>query len=220
MTIQELEARLERGLAELRSPEYKTLEALLGPIITTEYRVRVSLVDQEDKHGKKRKKRKNASANNWSPATGEVRIYFEKDTVNSAVAKDDVSSESHTKNSDEFEPIPNLVRALDRAESKPGYQFISLKWFRDVALPAESLDWARSDSVRQNILREAIERRLILTSKVPNPKSPQFPVTAIRLNRLLPEIQAILGEQVAHSDFRPVDIRGEGLSATVLRERR
>jgi hypothetical protein len=57
-------------------------------------------------------------------------------------------------------------------------------------------------------------------SKVPNPKSPQFPVTAIRLNRLLPEIQAILGEQVADSDFRPVDIRGEQLSATVLRERR
>jgi hypothetical protein len=181
----------------------------------------VSLVD---KNG--RKKRKNASADNWSPDLGEVRVNFEPDVTNPdilvAEQESELSAESPAKPSDAIasEPIPDLVRTLDRAESRPGYQFVALKWFRDVALAGESFGWAQSDSARQGILREAIERRLILISKVPNPKSPQFPVTAIRLNRLLPEIRAILGEQVADSDFRPVDIRGEKLSATVLRERR
>jgi hypothetical protein len=221
MTIEEVESRLEQGLAKLRSPEYKPLETLLQPLIPKGYRVRVSLVD---KNG--RKKRKNASADNWSPDLGEVRVNFEPDATNPdiliAEQESELSAESPAKPSDSIasEPISDLVRALDRAESRPGYQFVALKWFRDVALAGESFGWAQSDSARQGMLREAIERRLILISKVPNPKSPQFPVTAIRLNRLLPGIQAILGEQVADSDFTPVDIRGEKLSATVLRERR
>jgi hypothetical protein len=153
-------------------------------------------------------------------------INFEPETsspdVMVAEQKQDLSPKLSAKKSEAKAPVPmsDLVRTLDRVESRPGYQFVALKWFRDVALPGESLEWAQSDSLRQDLLREAIEKRLILTSKVPNPKSPQFPVTAIRLNRLLPDVQAILGEQVADSDFRPVDIRGEKLSATVLRERR
>jgi hypothetical protein len=226
MTIEEVESRLEQGLAKLRSPEYKPLETLLQPLIPKGYRVHVSLVDKGDKTGKKRKKRKNASADSWSPDLGEVRVYFEPETSNpdvmAAQGEQDLSPEPSAKKTDTIasEPASDLVRALDRVESRPGYQFVALKWFRDVALPGEGLEWAKSDTARQSILREAIERRLILTSKVPNPKAPQFPVTAIRLNRLLPEIQAILGEQVSQSDFTPVDIRGEKLSATVLRERR
>jgi len=221
MTIEEVESRIEQGLAKLRSPEYKPLETLLQPLIPKGYRVHVSLVD---KNG--RKKRKNASADNWSPDFGEVRVNFEPDATNPDISvaeqESELSAESPAKPSDTIasEPISDLVRTLDRAESRPGYQFVALKWFRDVALAGESFSWAQSDSARQGILREAIERRLILISKVPNPKSPQFPVTAIRLNRLLLEIQAILGAQVADSDFTPVDIRGEELSATVLRERR
>jgi hypothetical protein len=222
MTIEELESRLEQGLAKLRSPEYKPLETLLQPLIPKGYRVHVSLVDK--KNG--RKKRKNASADNWSPDLGEVRVNFEPDATNPdisvAAQESELSAESPARSSDTVasDSISDLVHALERVESRPGYQFVALKWFRDVALAGESFGWVQSDSARQGILREAIERRLILMSKVPNPKSPQFPVTAIRLNRLLPEIQAILGEQVADSDFRPVDIRGEQLSATVLRERR
>ena len=218
MTIAEIESRLEQGLAKLRSPEYKLLETLLRPLIPKGYRVRVSLVDKRNG----RKKRKNASADNWSPDLGEVRVNFEPDATNPDILIIEQESELAARPSDTVasDPISDLVRALDRVESRPGYHFVALKWFRDVALAGESFGWAQSDSARQGILREAIERRLILISKVPNPKSPQFPVTAIRLNRLLPEIRAILGEQVADSDFRPVEIRGDQLSATVLRERR
>jgi len=71
------------------------------------------------------------------------------------------------------------------------------------------------------VLRDAIEKRLVLTSKVPNPKSPQFPLTAIRLNRLFADNQAIPGaDHRANPDFSPVDIGGENLSTTILRERR
>jgi hypothetical protein len=227
MTIEEAESRIEQGLAKLRSPEYKPLETFLQPLIPKGYRVHVSLVEKADKTGKKRKKRRTAPADSWSPDLGEVRIYFEPEPsspdamaaeyVQDLSPKEPSAKTSEVKASD---PISNLVHALDRVESRPGYQFVALKWFRDVALPGEGFDWVQSDSTRQNVLREAIERRLILISKVPNPKSPQFPVTAIRLNRLLPEIQAILGEQVSDSDFRPVEIRGEMLSTTVLRERR
>jgi len=119
------------------------------------------------------------------------------------------------------DPLSDLIRALDRAESRPGYEFVALKWFRDTVLPAEGFPWASDHSARQTVLRDAIDKRLILTSKMPNPRSPQFPVTAIRLNRLVPEITGILGSpEGAVSDFEPVPIRGESLSATVLRDRR
>jgi hypothetical protein len=65
-----------------------------------------------------------------------------------------------------------------------------------------------------------IDKRLVLVGKVPNPKSPQFPVTSIRLNRLMPELQEVLGLPKKDLDFHPIRIKGEPLSATILRERR
>jgi len=113
-----------------------------------------------------------------------------------------------------------LLKALDRAESTPGWSFVSLKKFRDEILPSEDVSSLRSDVERQNVLRAAIDKRLILKKPVPNPKSPQFPVTSIRLNRLMPEVQAVLGKPKTDLDFHPIHIKGEPLSATILRERR
>ena len=220
-TIEQIESRLEEGLSKLRSPEYSSLETLLNPTLPKGYRVRVSLVDKSQ-----RKKRKNASADNWSPETGEVRIYFEPDDQLSPAKSEakpnpvlDCAKTQVTETKPASDPISDLVQALDRSESRPGYGFVALKWFRDVVLPA--FEWARLESARQASLREAIEKRFVLTSKAPNPKSPEFPVTAIRLNRLLPEVQAILGQgEASDTEFAPIDIRGENLSETVLRERR
>ena len=113
-----------------------------------------------------------------------------------------------------------LLRALDRAESTPGWSFVSLKKFRDEILPLENVPSIRSDVERQNVLRSAIDKRLILKKPVPNPKSPQFPVTSIRLNRLMPEVQEVLGQPTKDLGFHPIHIKGEPLSATILRERR
>jgi len=222
-TIKDIESQLEQGISKLKSPEYKSLESLLHALVPAGYQPRVSLFDRD----KGRKKRRSASAENWSPESGEIRISFEPELARprhettGVVPQRTLPKRLSTERPQLPDPIADLVRSLDRAEAKPGYEFVALKWFRDLVLPAEGYDWAKSESSRQNVLREAIERRLVLTSKVPNPKSPQFPVTAVRLNRLLPETQAILGENaMSDSEFRPAPIRGEGLSATIIRDRR
>ncbi|HKV28502.1 MAG TPA: hypothetical protein VJN90_09560 [Candidatus Acidoferrales bacterium] len=180
-------------------------------------------------HGEKKDKKRTASfEKSWSPETDSIRIQFKAISEEAQAEPQPVAQAAAAARPNDFakstppvvNPLSDMVHALDRAESRPGYSFVALKWFRDVALPSEGFSWASVDSVR-NILRDAIDRRLILLSKMPNPKSPQFPVTAIRLNRLMPEVISILGigSEGVH-DFRPIAIRGENLSATVLGDRR
>lgn len=174
-----------------------------------------------DKNGTKAR-RKNMSLDKWDPASGKIEVYFEPVAESLAALNSTMPQLAPQKDP---KPAPanslhDLVRTLDRMESKPGLEFVSLKWFRDVVLSAIGPEWADADR-RHNLMREAIEKRLVLISKVPNPKSPEFPVTAIRLNRLLPETMAILGTaSTLDPEFRPIGIRGEPLSATILRERR
>jgi hypothetical protein len=180
-------------------------------------------------HGKSRDKKRTASfEKSWSPDTDSIHIRFERTPEQASRASQPGARGTATappnsagKSGAVTDPLSDLIQALDRAESRPGFAFVALKWFRDAALPAEGFSWASADSVRQDALRDAIEKRLILTSRVPNPRSPQFPVTAIRLNRLMPVVRAILGTRdEGLPDFQPVPIRGENLSVTILRDRR
>lgn len=221
-TIEQVEHQFEE---KLNTPLKSLLQELDYP--STNSRVRVSLRDS-----KGTKKRSNASAENWSPQSGCLQIWFEAgsdELSERTLVKPEATTGSQHKalgttdlpNEVSVDPIVDLVRALDRAELKPGWDFVALKKFRDEALVTENFKWVDSDVKRQGVLRDAIEKRYVLVSKVPNPKSPQFPVTAIRLNRLMPEVQRILGKQADLGlDFVPVEIRGDTLSATILRERR
>ena len=171
---------------------------------------------------KERAKRRTASfEKNWSPEMDSITIRFEREegqTPENVTGAPNQATKAARVPSD---PMSDLIRALYRAESRPGYEFVALKWFRDTGLVSEGFPWTSEDSARQSLLSDAIDKRLILTSKVPNPRSPQFPVTAIRLNRLMPEVREILGSRnEGLADFQPVAIRGENLSATVLRDRR
>jgi len=214
--------------------EQDLAQRLISPLKNTvpgQYQLRVSLLD-----AKGRKKRSNASASNWSPASGRIEIRFEPAPAQGRIV---AAEESHrTDNSQRNFPADfsapktlatlvdieiRLIKALDRAESTPGWKFVSLKKFRDEVLPYEPTApglFQPSDVHWQDAIRSAIEKRLILVGKVPNPKSPQFPVTSIRLNRLLPEVQEVLGHPKSDLDFHPIYIKGEPLSATILRERR
>jgi hypothetical protein len=214
-TIKDVEAQAEEKL----SGALKDLN-----LLPEGYRLSVRL------HGKSRDKRRTASfEKSWFVDTDAVHIRFQRTpeqqrVVPQALAQDLIKAAPNYEKSSgpsAVDPLSDLIRALDRVESRPGYDFVALKWFRDTALPSEGFSWASVDSARQTILRDAIDKRLILTSKVPNPRSPQFPVTAIRLNRLMPEVMAILGS-LGHElpDFQPVPISGESLSGTVLRDRR
>jgi hypothetical protein len=200
----------------------------LGYSVPQSHEVKASLLDS-----KGRKKRSNASADNWSPVLGRIEIRFEPAAqelkqINSAesqpVAKEPppTKPEGLSKGIRGVHPAEaDLLIALDRAESRPGWNFVPLKKFRDEILPQEHLASMRTDVERRSVLDSVIEKKLILLGKVINPKSPQFPVTTIRLNRLMPEVKAVLGQTNSQDlNFHPIDISGEPLSTTILRERR
>ncbi len=195
------------------------------------YQIRVFLLDESG-----RKKRSNAAARSWSPDSGRIEIRFEpasqeqeqlrpqtpRRTENILPGEPDKLAAEPADSAPHLHPAEaDLLRALNRAESKPGWSFVPLKKFRDELLPQEHLASMRTEVEQHSTLRSVIEKRFVLLGKVPNPKSPQFPVTAIRLNRLMPEVRAALGQKGnADLDFHPMEIQGEPLSTTILRERR
>ena len=114
-----------------------------------------------------------------------------------------------------------LIRSLQRAGRREGFEFVSLKWFRDLFLPAEQYAWTDSLETRSREIGDAIDEGAILTYKVPNTRSPEFPVTAIRLNHEHPDVRAVLGEAPSRSGgLQPVGLRGQHLSSTMMRDRR
>jgi len=104
--------------------------------------------------------------------------------------------------------IRELCATLAEAE-RGGHAFIALKWFRDSFLPRKSFVWNQSPESRQMILAEAILRGVVLTSKIPNPKTPAYPTTTIRLNR------AEAGVPEEAQRFRPVAVQGDPMAATL-----
>jgi len=212
MKIEEVEAKLQNVFSS-------QLQDTLKPLIPSGFRARFYLYDRNGK-----KKRKDAAAENWSAESGQIQIRFyrDEDALQSEQQAPRTEILANKMSQTPVDPIGDVIRALSLAEHRPGFEFVSLKWFRDAALPAVGYDWAKSDQQRQEILRDAIAQRLILTSKVPNPKDPQFPVTAIRLNRLMPQVKKVLGQldDDGDSDFHPVEIGGEPVADMIIRERR
>jgi hypothetical protein len=111
------------------------------------------------------------------------------------------------------EEIEQLCIVLADAE-KAGKAFIALTWFRDQELPARGYAWAESPAYRRAVLAKAFDVGAILTSRIPNPKSPH-PTTTIKLNRESKYAQVIAPR------YQPIQLRGEGLSASdiLLRDR-
>ena len=172
-------------------------------------------------HRGNRKKRRDAEfEGNWDPDTDSVRISLSPVEEAAESVANEVSRPAVYAGGPE-DRVADVLRVLDSAENRPGYEFVSLKWFRDTALSQEGLAWATDPLARHDALREAIDRRWLLTSKVANPRPPHFPVTAIRLNRQAPDVIAVLGDHGGGTRaFRPIPIRGESLSSTILRDRR
>jgi hypothetical protein len=228
ISIEQVEPRFAQ---ELETPLKVALKKL-GYSIPESFRLRVSLLQAN-----RRKKRSNAGADSWAPESERMEFWLEPSTAAKTVFATEVSHDAEAASVPSAAPTApsqtargvavyvhpaeaELLRALDRAESTPGWSFVSLKKFRDEILPSADVPSIRSDVERQNVLRSAIEKRLILKKPVPNPKSPQFPVTSIRVNRLMPEVQKVLGLPKKDLDFHPIHIKGEPLSAVILRERR
>jgi hypothetical protein len=154
-----------------------------------------------------------------------VRIYFERLDVEEPVQRagrvPHAANHSIEAEDDETEVVlsadldtrvKELCTALAEAE-RGGHAFIALKWFRDSFLPRKAFRWNQHPETRQAVLAEAIQRGVVLTSKIANPKTPAYPTTTIRLNRA----ESGIAEEAQR--FHPVEVQGEPVAAAINEER-
>lgn len=87
--------------------------------------------------------------------------------------------------------IDDVVRVLGRAEGDPNFSFVALKFLRDQLLPRH-VAWAAIPHEAQIQINRAIDAGAVVTTKVENPRQPQYPVTAVKLNRDNAIVQRVL----------------------------
>ena len=221
LTVPDAEEIIEEALAELSFSQDPGLARALHFLAPPGYQAIVELCSENG-----RSKRRNATAEDWSPEFDEVRIYFERiddgEPAPRPVRASRPAVEHHLNHEDDPEDdlvpadldarVKELCSALAEAE-RGGHAFIALKWFRDSFLPRKAYRWNQNPESRQSVLAEAIQRGVVLTSKIANPKTPAYPTTTIRLNRA----EAGIPEEAQR--FHPVAIQGEGLGAIIEEER-
>ena len=219
LSIPDAEEIIEEALSELAFSQDPGLVRALRFLAPPGYQVIVELCSENG-----RSKRRNASAESWSPEEDEVRIYFERLDDNAAPLRQNRSRGPIERDYDnEPEEIPaapadldarvkELCAALAEAE-RGGHAFIALKWFRDSFLPRKTFRWNQHPESRQSVLAEAIQRGVVLTSKIANPKTPAYPTTTIRLNR------AEAGVPEEAQRFHPVVIQGDPITEDIHEER-
>jgi hypothetical protein len=221
LSIPDAEEIIEEALAELGYSSDPGLARALHFLSPPGYQAIVELCNESG-----RSKRRNASAESWSPEEDELRIYFERIDGDEAPARparvsapvrevhyeEDDGEEEMIAPADMDGRVKELCSALAEAE-RGGHAFIALKWFRDSFLPRKTYRWNQSPELRQTVLAEAIQRGVVLTSKIANPKTPAYPTTTIRLNRA----EAGIPEEAQR--FHPVAVQGESLTAVMDEER-
>jgi hypothetical protein len=191
LTIPAAEEVIEDALSELAYSQDPGLARALRFLAPPGYQAIVELCSENG-----RSKRRNALADTWSPEEDEVRIYFERledgehapraarapRTSRDQAPPEEIENYEEPSSAEMEDRIRELCAALSEAE-RGGHAFISLKWFRDSFLPRKSYGWNQSPGVRQTVLAEAIQRNVVLTGKVANPKTAAYPTTTIRLSR-------------------------------------
>ena len=235
LTIPEAEEIIEEALEELAFSTDPGLSRALRYLAPHGYQAIVELCGENG-----RSKRRNANADSWTPEEDEVRIYFERISEDgdeadggdyeqsvpraaqpraraaratvAAFEDGNIADGNGSLPPEIDEHIKELCTTLAEAE-RGGHAFIALKWFRDSFLPRKGFSWNQSPESRQMILAEAILRGVVMTSKIPNPKTPAYPTTTIRLNR----IEAGVPEEAQR--FRPVAMQGEALTAILDEDR-
>lgn len=215
ISIPEAEEIIEEALGELAFSHDPGLVRALHFLAPAGYQAIVELCGESG-----RSKRRNAPADVWNPEEDEIRIYFER-TDDAGAAQRTVRAPRAARefamdedDGEELLPgdlesrVKELCSALAEAE-RGGHAFIALKWFRDSFLPRKTLRWNRSAESRQIVLAEAIQRGVVLTSKIANPKTPAYPTTTIRLSRT----EAGAPEDVHR--FQPVSLQEGSIAESV-----
>jgi hypothetical protein len=222
LSIPDAEEIIEEALNELAASTDPNLAQALPFLAPPGYQAIVELCGENG-----RSKRRNAMADSWSPEEDEVRIYFER--IDGAVASPRpirapraISGNSFEAEDDDGQEalipadldarVKELCSSLAEAE-RGGHAFIALKWFRDSFLPRKAFRWNQHPESRQAVLAEAIQRGVVVTSKIANPKTPAYPTTTIRLNR------AEAGMPDEAQRFHPVAAHGESIAEAIEEER-
>jgi hypothetical protein len=222
LSIPAAEEIIEDALNELQYSNDPGLARALRFLSPPGYQAIVELCSENG-----RSKRRNASADTWSPEDDEVRIYFERIGDGESPARVGRSPRvalNHDGEIDDdgLEPalpadmdarVKELCAALAEAE-RGGHAFIALKWFRDSFLPRKAFRWNQHPETRQAVLAEAIQRGVVMTSKIANPKTPAYPTTTIRLNRA----EAGIPEETPR--FHPVAVQGDAAAEAIEEDRR
>jgi hypothetical protein len=221
LSIPAAEEIIEDALNELAYSQDPGLVRALRFLAPPGYQAIVELCSENG-----RSKRRNTSADTWSPEEDEVRIYFERiddgePSPRAARVQRTVAIHAPDEEDDDQEAVlpadmearvKELCAALAEAE-RGGHAFIALKWFRDSFLPRKAFRWNQHPETRQMVLAEAIQRGVVMTSKIANPKTPAYPTTTIRLNR------AEAGIPDEAQRFHPVTVQGEPVAETMEEER-
>ena len=228
LSIPDAEEIIEEALNDLAFTSDPGMARVLHFLAPPGYQAIVELCSENG-----RSKRRNASADSWSPEEDEVRIYFERaDDADGAPHGEGVAQAAratravleHTYDDEDDDGqeaqipadldarVKELCAALAEAE-RGGHAFIALKWFRDSFLPRKAFRWNQHPDTRQAVLAEAIQRSVVLTSKIANPKTPAYPTTTIRLNRA----EAGMPEETQR--FHPVAVHGESIAEAIEEER-
>jgi hypothetical protein len=243
LSIPEAEEIVEEAINEMAFSSDPGLARALPFLAPPGYQAIVELCGENG-----RSKRRNASADSWSPEEDEVRIYFERigdgepvqrqeRAPRAAASHDGNHLPNHNGNhigshivdpvfDDEDDDdgqealipadldarVKELCAALAEAE-RGGHAFIALKWFRDSFLPRKAFRWNQHPESRQAVLAEAIQRGVVVTSKIANPKTPAYPTTTIRLNR------AEAGIPDEAQRFHPIHIHGDSIAEAIQEER-
>ena len=218
LSIPDAEEIIEEALNELAFSSDPGLARALQFLAPPGYQAIVELCSENG-----RSKRRNAMADAWSPEEDEVRIYFERidgEPAPRASRSPRTVAEPEEEEDDQEVVIPadldarvkELCAALAEAE-RGGHAFIALKWFRDSFLPRKAFRWNQNPESRQAVLAEAIQRGVVVTSKIANPKTPAYPTTTIRLNR------AEAGIPDDSQRFHPVAVHGDSIADAIEEER-
>jgi hypothetical protein len=222
LSIPDAEEIIEEALNELGSYDDSGLARALHFLAPPGYQAIVELCGENG-----RSKRRNATAETWSPEEDEVRIYFERiddgepaprvarasrAQVESGYGDEDDDGQEAVIPADLDARVKELCAALAEAE-RGGHAFIALKWFRDSFLPRKAFRWNQHPESRQAVLAEAIQRGVVITSKIANPKTPAYPTTTIRLNRA----EAGIPEEAQR--FHPVTMHGDSIAEAIEEER-
>ena len=225
MQIQDVTLEIEQSLANLKSLKASALPPALQGLRRLplgDYEPRVSIRYWNGKQY--RKVRRTADASYFDPDRCDVVIEFVPSDspddgdgwTDTSGGIGDTGDTGGASASDGETAVDQLLEALSEIERDR--EFVSLKWFRDQYLPACGYDWARDARACGVLLRQATGQRLILTSQVPNPNNPLYPVTAIRINRRHPRFEPKSPPRPAR--FERVRVRGGAIADTVLGDRR